>query len=63
MALWKRIRRVWSDDYQSWQSIDNTPIPLSIGRIWSADKTGKYHHWMKRADRSKPPPDAPGQNG
>lgn len=46
MALWKRIRRVWADDYQNWQSIDDTPIPLGIGRIWLADKDGNVRRAM-----------------
>ncbi|MBR2118326.1 MAG: hypothetical protein V4458_14915 [Pseudomonadota bacterium] len=46
MAIWNRIRRVWTDDYHSWQSIEDTPIPLSIGRIWLADKDGNARRAM-----------------
>ena len=38
--IWKRIRRAFEAGDQSWKPIDQTPIPLSAGRIWLADKDG-----------------------
>jgi hypothetical protein len=38
--IWKRIRRALEADGQSWRPIDQTPIPLSAGRIWLADNDG-----------------------
>jgi len=38
--IWKRIRQAWESNDQTWQRIDQAPIPLSTGRIWLADKDG-----------------------
>jgi hypothetical protein len=38
--IWKRIRQAWESNDQTWKRIDQTPIPLSTGRIWLADKDG-----------------------
>jgi hypothetical protein len=43
--IWKRIRRAWDFGDQGlsnsgWTPIDQTPIPLSAGRIWLADNDG-----------------------
>lgn len=46
MAIWKRLQRARADDYQTWHPIDETPIPLSIGRIWLADKDGNARRAM-----------------
>jgi hypothetical protein len=40
LMVWKRIRRAFEPGDQSWKQIDHTPIPLSAGRIWLADKDG-----------------------
>lgn len=46
MALWKRLGRSWKGAAQTWQLIDDTPIPLSAGRIWLADKDGNARRAM-----------------
>jgi hypothetical protein len=38
--IWKRIRRTSKSRNQSWKQIDQSPIPLSAGRIWLADSDG-----------------------
>ena len=38
--IWKRIRRTREPGDQSWKQIDESPIPLSAGRIWLADSDG-----------------------
>jgi hypothetical protein len=38
--IWKRIKQASPPSDQTWKQIDQTPIPLSSGRIWLADKDG-----------------------
>jgi hypothetical protein len=38
--IWKRIEQASPPSDQTWKQIDQTPIPLSSGRIWLADKDG-----------------------
>ena len=44
--IWKRIKQAWEPSDQSWKQIDQTPIPLSIGRIWLADRDGNVRRAM-----------------
>jgi hypothetical protein len=36
----KRFRRVVEPSPNKWKRIEDTPIPLSLGRIWLVDKDG-----------------------
>jgi hypothetical protein len=38
--LFKRFRRAVEPSPSKWKQIEETPIPLSLGRIWLADKDG-----------------------
>ena len=38
--IWRRIKRAWEPTDHTWKRIDQTPIPLSAGRIWLVDKDG-----------------------
>ncbi len=44
--IWKLIKQAWEPGDQTWKQIDQTPIPLSIGRIWLADKDGNVTRAM-----------------
>lgn len=46
MALRKRLERSWKGAAEAWQLIEETPIPLSAGRIWLADKDGNARRAM-----------------
>jgi hypothetical protein len=38
--LFKRFRRAVEPSPSKWKRIEETPIPLSLGRIWLVDKDG-----------------------
>lgn len=38
--IWKRIRRTTQPGSQTWQRIDQAPVPLGAGRIWLVDGEG-----------------------
>ncbi|MFL6839633.1 MAG: hypothetical protein ACJ8FZ_20345, partial [Bradyrhizobium sp.] len=44
MSIWKMFAWKTSDD--AWNRIDETPIPIGIGRIWLADKDGNVTRAM-----------------
>ena len=40
MAIWKLFERAFGPSDETWKQIEQTPIPIGIGRIWLADKDG-----------------------
>ena len=44
--LFKRFRRIVEPNPNKWKRIEDTPIPLSLGRIWLVDKDGSITRAM-----------------
>ena len=44
--IWERIKQAWEPSGQTWKQVDQTPIPLGIGRIWLVDKDGNVTRAM-----------------
>ena len=44
--LFKRFRRAVEPSPSKWKRIEETPIPLSLGRIWLVDKDGSITRAM-----------------
>src|SRR4051794_23375808 len=44
--LFKRFRRAVEPNPSKWKRIEETPIPLSLGRIWLVDKDGNITRAM-----------------
>ena len=44
--LFKRFRRAVEPSPSKWKRIEETPIPLSLGRIWLVDKDGNITRAM-----------------
>jgi hypothetical protein len=46
MAIWKLFERAFGPSDETWKQIEQTPIPIGIGRIWLADKDGNVTRAM-----------------
>ncbi|MGH6641154.1 MAG: hypothetical protein ACRED3_00510 [Bradyrhizobium sp.] len=44
--LFKRFRRAVEPSPSKWKRIEETPIPLSLGRIWLVDHDGSFTRAM-----------------
>lgn len=56
--LFKRFRRAVEPNPSKWKRIEETPIPLSLGRIWLVDKMAVSRarwHLLGRSSKRREP--------